>query len=138
MVLAADHARLNVILDRLLVALRADDRAEAVTLWASAEKGILTHFDVEEMLVLPLLEDQHAAEVDQLRHQHAELRSRLGKLALDFELNTAPVERVAAFLELLRVHEEREESLIYPQAESRIPVNVARSIFTRLKSAIVA
>lgn len=137
-VLQADHERINAILGRLLAALGRDDRAEALKLWSSAEKGVLAHFDVEEMLVFPLLEEFNVVEVAGLRHQHDKLRSKLGKLGIDFELPAAPVERVAAFFDLLRAHEEREESLLYPQAESRIPVNVARSIFIRLKLASVA
>ena len=131
-VFEADHERINALLDRLIAAMRADDRTLSLSLWSGTEKRILAHLDVEEMFVFPLLAEGNAAEVDALRHQHDEIRETLGKIGIAFELRALPIDGVVTFQASLRAHEEREESLLYPEAERRMPVNVARSIANHL------
>lgn len=131
-VLEADHERINAHLDLLIAAMRAEDRATSLSLWPGAETQILAHLDVEEMFVFPLLAESNAVEVEALRHQHDEIRGTLGALGIAFELPALPIERVATFTAFLRAHEEREESLLYPQAERRMPANAARFIAKHL------
>ena len=133
-VLLEHHQRIEELLERLLAAVRADEREGAAKLLAQAEKAILTHLDVEEMFVLPALSATHAAEVERLRREHATIRHELGEMGLSMELHVLRASTVEAFCGSLREHAEREESLAYEQAERKLTVNIARAIFDRIRA----
>ena len=131
-VLQTDHKHIDGLLDRLIAAVRADDREAAAAGWARVEKALLNHLDVEEMFVFPALVDGHAKEVDALLREHAVLRRELGAIGLTIDLHAVRCEKVESFCATLREHAAREESLAYAEAEQRISVSVARSIFERI------
>jgi len=132
-VLLEDHHRIDQQLDRLRAAVHADDREASAKAWARIEKALLAHFDVEEMFVLPALADEHAAEVDRIRRDHALLRRTIGEMGLAFELHAVRAEAIDAFCDALREHAEREESLLYARAERKLTVNVVRAIVDRIR-----
>jgi hemerythrin-like domain-containing protein len=134
-VLQEDHRRIHALLDHLIACVRADDREAEIESWNRAEKALLQHLDVEEMFVFPALMQGHAKEVEALLREHTELRRQLGEIGLSLDLHTARAEAIESFCANLREHAEREDSLAYPQAEQRLPVNVARAIFDHLMQA---
>jgi hypothetical protein len=134
--LQTDHRDIDDRLARIVMLLRADDRPAALRAWRSLEEAMLAHLDVEEMYVLPLLEETDVNEVRGLRAEHDAFRRMLGELGLAFELHTIRAEMFDAFAERLDAHAEREESLLYRNAESRMQVSVARQIVRRLRGAL--
>jgi hypothetical protein len=134
--LETDHRELDGRLDRLILLLREDDPGAAIKAWRSFEEALLAHFDVEEMYVLPKLEEDDGPEARALRSEHDSIRRTLGELGLAFELHTIRAEMFNTFCERLRAHAEREESLLYKHAERHLPVSIARSIYQRLRGAI--
>jgi hypothetical protein len=74
----------------------------------------------------------HPKEVEALLREHAALRRELGAIGLAIDLHTARAAAIEAFCASLRTHAEREESLVYAEAEKRLSVNVSRAIFRRL------
>jgi hemerythrin-like domain-containing protein len=134
-VLLQDHQAIDQRLDRLIGAVRADDREACQKAWARIESMLLRHLDVEEMFVFPALAEEHAAEVERLRRDHGAIRRQLGEIGLALELHTARCEAIESFCAMLREHAEREDSLAYPFAERTLPVSVARSIANRVKAA---
>lgn len=131
-VLEEDHRQIDALLDRLVASIRADDREAIASAWARVEKVLLNHLNVEEMFVLPALASTHAKEVDALLREHADLRKQLGAIGLSIDLHTVRCETIESFCATLREHAAREEALAYLEAERRLPVNVARSIFERI------
>jgi hemerythrin-like domain-containing protein len=134
-VLLQDHHNIDERLNRLIAAVRADDREASQKRWAKVESMLLRHLDVEEMFIFPALAEEHAAEVERLRRDHAAIRRQLGEIGLSLELHTARCEAIESFCTALREHAEREDSLAYLFAERTLPVSVARSIADRVKVA---
>ncbi|MGO8996784.1 MAG: hemerythrin domain-containing protein [Polyangiaceae bacterium] len=137
-VLQEDHRRIDALLDRLVACVRADDRDAEAESWTRVETALLQHLDVEEMFVFPALTHGHAKEVEALLREHAALRRELGAIGLALDLHTVRAETIETFCAMLRDHAEREDSLAYPQAEQRLPVNVVRVIVDRLARSTVA
>lgn len=135
-ILLGDHQRIESLLQRLVAAVRADDRELSQKLWARVESAVLAHLDVEEMFVFPALREGHAAEIDRLRREHDALRAEMGNIGLAFELHTARCEAIESFCATLREHGEREEALAYVQAERTLPVSVAKSIAQRIAAVL--
>jgi hemerythrin-like domain-containing protein len=133
--LEEDHRHISSLLERLVVLLRADDRVGAIKALRTAEEVILAHLDGEEMFLLPALASAIPAEATRLRAEHAEIRRTLGELGLACELHTVRAEAVEAFCASLREHAEREEAILYAEAERRLPVLSARSLLARLRGA---
>jgi hemerythrin-like domain-containing protein len=131
-----DHRRLDALLDRLRAAVHADDREASEKVWKMVEEGLLRHFDVEEMFVFPALRESNGAEIDRLRREHDGLRRQLGELGLALELHTLRCEAIEELCAALREHAEREDSLAYVQAGRKLSIGVARSIASRIKSAV--
>jgi hemerythrin-like domain-containing protein len=136
--LLEDHKRIDALLDRLLAAVRADDREASQTLWKQCEESLLKHFDVEEMFVFPAIREGHSAEVDGLRREHDTMRRRLGELGLALELHTLRCDAIESLCTALREHAEREDSLAYVQAGRTLSIGVARSIAARIKASVGA
>jgi hemerythrin-like domain-containing protein len=130
--LQEDHRQIELLLERLVATMRADDRETEAKAWDRAEKAILRHLDAEEMFVFPTLVDGHAKEVEALLREHAALRRQLGAIGLTIDLHTARAAAIEEFCATLRKHAEREESLVYTEAEKRLSVNISRAIFRRL------
>jgi hemerythrin-like domain-containing protein len=132
-ILLEDHERIRLLLDRLVAAVRANDREASTKLWAKVEETLLKHLDVEEMFVFPALRDKNASEIDLLRKEHDAIRRQMGDIGLCLELHTARCEMVEEFCANLRAHAEREDALAYVQAGRSLSIGVARSIAARLK-----
>jgi len=134
-VLLDDHRRIDALLGDLLAAVHADDREAVEKSLAKVESALLAHLNVEEMFVFPALADAHAAEIDRLRREHATIRRELGEMGIAAELHALRAGTVEAFCNALKEHAEREDSLAYPQAERKLPANIARAIVDRIKAA---
>jgi hemerythrin superfamily protein len=134
-VLEEDHRHIETLLARLIVQVRADDRAGALSAWKRVESVTLAHLDAEEMFLFPTLTEDDPSEAKSLLGEHAEIRRTLGELGLAFELHTVRCEAVEAFCSLLRDHASREEAVLYPLAERRLQVSTARTLFERLRGA---
>jgi hemerythrin-like domain-containing protein len=135
-ILLEDHKRIDALLDRLVAAVRADDREASQKVWKKAEDVLLKHLDVEEMFVFPALREGHAAEIDRLRKEHDGLRRQMGEIGLSLELHTARCEAIESFCTALREHAEREDSMAYVQAGRSLSIGVARSIAARIKAKV--
>ena len=133
-VLENDHAALDTMLCQLADQVRADDRTLAPATWERLESAVLTHMNVEEMFIIPLLAAEDPQAADGLVRTHTELRAMLGEIGLAFELHTLRAEAVDRFCEKLRAHAATEGELLYPFAERRLPVSTVRSLLSRLRA----
>jgi hemerythrin-like domain-containing protein len=126
--LARDHRELDGVFDALSSALRADAREDALRLWGVFEDGLCRHMAAEEKDVLPLLQEQNAAEAEALLKEHGDIRAKLAELGIGVDLHEVGALAVEDFISQLRTHAQREEALAYRWAEEHVPAQEQQAI----------
>jgi len=119
--LARDHRELESLFQELMSALRADARDDVLRLWTAFDEGLCRHMALEEKEILPLLQRQDEREVKELSKEHDEIRKQLAELGVGVDLHEIPVQTVQGFIQRLREHARREDSLAYRWAEVNVP-----------------
>jgi hemerythrin superfamily protein len=114
--LSDDHRHLEALFQDLVAASRRGDGAEMRAEWTRFERELTSHLDLEEHEILPAFGRAHLAEAQGLRDEHDAIRAALVELGTELDLHCLRVERVEAFVELLRAHAHREEGTLYPWA----------------------
>jgi hemerythrin-like domain-containing protein len=118
--LSREHDRLDQLFERLLNALRADAREDALRLWAEFDDGLCEHMQFEEKVVLPALRTAEPREAASLAEEHEQIRAKLAELGVALDLHEVRAETVADFVEQLRRHARRENGLGYQWAERHL------------------
>lgn len=117
---AADHRRIDELLERLTDAFGANDSVEIDRLWSDFEPALLGHLDAEERYMLPefarLAPEQSAALVS----EHAHFRSRLSELGAAIELHLVRLDTARALADELRAHAKKEDGLLYQWADAHL------------------
>ena len=96
--------------------------------WTEFERALLAHFEAEERLIFPLLESEHAAEIERAKEDHERVRALLADLGLRADLHLLRKDVAVELLGLLREHAEWEDRTLYPWAQSRASEETRRSI----------
>ena len=109
--LAADHRRIEALLEGLSAGSPGADAATRSDHEAESESALIAHFEAEEKHLFPLLSREFPEEVTALREEHELIRRLLGALATSAEgWAGAVAERLAA---TLRRHARREDAMLY-------------------------
>jgi Hemerythrin HHE cation binding domain len=133
--LAADHRVLDDLFARLLHDLSALSRQDLEVVWCELEHRLLSHMDVEEQFLWPLLEEGHRAAVDRARSDHARIRGSVCGLGASVELHTVREQDIKELMRLLHHHAEREDAFLYRFACERAPASVQCRVATTLRTA---
>ena len=128
--LRAEHARLEVIYERLLDAYRFGDWNDVCAQWAIFEPSLREHMALEEERVFPAFREVDALEAEYLLAEHQALRERLGVLGVNVELHAVTPLDVDDLIERLRMHRAREERLLYPWIDKTFSRPIRRSVGT--------
>jgi hemerythrin-like domain-containing protein len=112
--LRAEHARLEVIYERLLDAYREGSWPDVGAEWERFEPALRAHMDLEERYVFPIFREADPEEADHLLRDHDRLRRRLEVLGVNVELHAVTPFDAEELIEHLRTHRAREERLLYP------------------------
>ena len=113
--LRSDHARLEALFEELL----ADGHQRGIrSTWTGFDRSVLGHLDTEERFILPLFERVNPEETAALLAEHARIRQLLGDLGVGVDLHLVRLELAREFIDLLRAHARREETLLYRWAAS--------------------
>lgn len=112
--LRAEHARLEVIYERLLEAYRAGDWNDVRAEWDRFEPALRAHMDLEEREVFPTFREVDPDEAEHLAAEHGTLRGKLEVLGVNVELHAVTPIDAEELVERLRAHRAREERLLYP------------------------
>jgi hemerythrin-like domain-containing protein len=115
-----DHKRLDKLFENLLAALRADARDDAGQLWAEFDAGLTRHMDLEEKHLFPAFSVHNPQEAAELEQEHDHIRAKLTELGVGVDLHMTRAETVSEFVELLRDHARREDSLAYRWAQREL------------------
>jgi hypothetical protein len=114
--LAAEHAQLDALFQDVIADARCDEPVGLRAEWTRFERELAAHMALEERTLLVAFARRHPDEARALRDEHAHIRAGLVEMGVDLDLHCLRAERVEAFVDLLRAHARREESLFYPWA----------------------
>ena len=117
--LTTDHQRLEQLFRELENAVEGADQPTIQRDWTDFERGLLAHFEAEERLILPLLESEHAPEVERAKQDHERLRALLANLGVRTDLHLLRKDVADELIARLREHAEWEDRTLYPWAQSR-------------------
>lgn len=113
-VLHGDHERLDAIYAELVGAVAAGvDTRTLYEIWERFDHGIRSHLSAEEELVFPLVEDQHPAEVAELRADHRRILAILDGAGVDVELHMARSPEIVDLVDTLKRHAAHEDAGVY-------------------------
>jgi hypothetical protein len=125
--LPGEHARLDRVFSDLVANANCDDRAGLRAAWETFERDLTAHMDLEEKQLLPGFRRYAPQEARGLLEEHRRIRGALTEMGVDLDLHCLRADRVAALVELIRAHAQREETLFYPWAARTRDVPVAPS-----------
>jgi polyisoprenoid-binding protein YceI len=118
--LADGHARLQRSLADI-VALSFDlDTDELRQPWKTFELDLVRHLDLEDEHVLRPFAAAEPGPAVEIAAEHERVRAALTQLGIDLDLHCLRPEQVQTFVEQLRAHIGREESLLYPWASRQL------------------
>jgi len=133
--LAADHRVLDDLFCRLLRDVNALSHHDLQLAWCELEHRLLSHMDVEEQFLLPLVTASHHQAVERARAEHQQIRERVCTLGFAIELNTAREPAIRELMQILHRHAEQEDRLVYRFACERASVAVQSRMASTLRSA---
>ena len=128
----ADHAGIATLFDDVVAAFRSGDRDEAAAMFAQFEQRLEAHLALEDQLLLPPLRAAHPDEVAALAEDHRKIRARLAELGVGVDLHFTRASWVAAFVDSLRAHAQREDALLYRWAAEPTAKIDTRAVLRRL------
>lgn len=124
--LRAEHARLEVIYERVLDAYHAGDWDDVRTEWERFEPALRAHMALEEEQVFPAFREADPEEAEHLLSDHEALRARLDVLGVNVELHAVTRIDAEELVERLRAHRAREERLLYPWIDAVFEAPIVR------------
>jgi hemerythrin superfamily protein len=126
--LTTDHQRLEQLFRELENAVEGADQPTIQHDWTDFERGVLAHFEAEERLIFPLLETEHAPEVERARKDHERVRALLADLGVRTDLHLLRKDVADELIARLREHAAWEDRTLYPWAQSRANEETRRSL----------
>ncbi len=115
-----DHRRVESELENLMLAVQADDRDTVRTEWTTLERELSSHLEAEEHFMIPAFATVQHDEAVALLREHGQIRQALLEVGVAIELHYLQSPQLRELVELLHAHAHREESLLYPWADSWI------------------
>ena len=133
--LSEHHRSLNERLDKLMSRAREEDPSALRAEWAAFERELSRHMEQEEAEILPDFAKHDRAEAHALMSEHCAIRNALLDLGLNLDLHCLRAEAVDDFVRRLKAHATREDTALYPWAQSHLPAGRWQSIKRGLRSA---
>jgi hemerythrin superfamily protein len=126
--LTSDHQRLEQLFRELENAVEGVDQPTIQRDWTEFERGLLAHFEAEERLLFPLLESEHAPEVERAKTDHEAVRALLANLGVRTDLHLLRKDVANELIARLREHGEWEDRTLYPWAQRKASEETRRSL----------
>lgn len=134
--LSKDHGRLDELFEQLIAAFRAGDRDQAAALWDAFDTGLEAHMALEESRLLPEFAKVDPEEAAALTREHTAIRNALSQLGIGVDLHYTNAAAVERFIQVLREHAKREDSLMYRWAHANLREEVQTPIRAQLLAAL--
>jgi hypothetical protein len=132
--LAADHRVLDDLICRLVHDVDVHSHSDLQTVWCEFERRLLSHMEVEEQFLLPLLEGSHRTEVERARAAHVHIRGLVCALGIAIELRTASQSSLKELLHVLSDHSEREDRTLYKHLTEHSSMAVQHRVAATLRA----
>jgi hemerythrin-like domain-containing protein len=132
--MAENHERLEQLFERMLLGVRGKDAGGIQATWQQLDDDLRAHLRAEDELVLPTFELQAGVEAARIRAEHHQIRRELDELGRELAGREIDRRRAERFLQLLHEHLLREERVLYPWADSRLPRRMKSSVIARLRT----
>jgi len=129
----ADHAELDRLFDRVVVAMKEADLDRVRERWLELDQRLEQHLTAEEEFIFPRFERSHPATAARLRDEHREIRAALVELGVDLDLHSLCEETATRFIDGLRRHAAFEDTLVYPWAEEHLDGPARLSLLERIR-----
>jgi hemerythrin-like domain-containing protein len=129
--LAADHAWLAALFERLLAAFQADAREDAARLWTAFDEGLRSHLALEEEHLLPRFARVDPDEAQALLTEHHHIRDKLLRMGIGVDLHLTRDEQVEQFIRELNAHARREDALMYRWTQTELGDPTLRELLRR-------
>ena len=133
--LAADHRVLDDLFCRLLRDVSVLSHHDLQQVWCELEHRLLSHMDVEEQFLLPLVAASHHQAVERALAEHVHIRALVCSVGATIELNTAREPVIKELLDALHTHAAEEDRLLYRFACERASVVVQHRMASTLRAA---
>ncbi len=136
-----DHRHLDDFIERFRAA-KGKNVEEAVGLFVNFKSEVEKHIKWEEEVLFPKFEEQtglqHAGPTQVMRNEHRIIRELLGALSDAIlhgktrkdQLEESVIEN--RLVELLRIHEQKEEEILYPWIDSQLPENQKAGLIAKM------
>ncbi len=128
----ADHRRLEALFDRLLAAIRSDDREQIASVWTEFDAGLGAHLEAEEKYLIPELARASAHDAQTILAENDQIRARLAELGTQVDLHMVRLDSARQFVQELRDHALHEDRMLYRWADE----HVDETIRARLRDAL--
>lgn len=133
--LGADHRILDDLFCRLLHDVGVLSQRDVQSAWSELEHRLLSHLDVEEQCLFPLVEPRHRAELARCQDEHVRIRGLICALGIAIELHHACEPAIRELSHVLHKHAEREDRLLHRLTCERASAAVQYRMAASLRSA---
>lgn len=132
----ADHDRLDDIFVRFQK-IKRDDVAHAQSLFSEFKKGLERHIFWEEDILFPVFEEKTGMKTQGptvvMRNEHTLIKGFLTKIDEKIqEGNPETDEEETGMLQVLKVHNEKEENILYPWIDQEFSETDIRNFFEQV------
>ena len=133
---ADDHDRLDELF-RQYQSLKAVEWGQARNRFQDFKRGLERHIAWEEDLLFPLFEAKtgmrDVGPIIVMRHEHQQIKYFLNLIDIELqEREQAPEPEEAGLLEVLEVHNWKEEHILYPAIDQCVTPEERRQVFDRM------
>jgi hypothetical protein len=135
MQLVSDHRMLDDLFCRLLRDVHVLSHHDLKVVWCELEHRLLAHMDVEEQFLLPLVAATHEAAIERALADHVRIRGLVAALGVAIELNAAREPAIEELMQILHIHSEHEDRMLYRFACERASVAVQHRMAMTLRAA---
>ncbi len=118
--LATLRRTLEELLERLVVAIEANDTGRTRAIWPEIDARLGVQLDAEEQLLIPPLSRWSEREARTILAEHQHIRGRMKELRTQIARSAASGETASAFVDELSAHERHEDALMNRWADERL------------------
>ena len=121
-----DHRTCDAAWAECEEALNANNDARARELWQRYDKAMRRHFDMEEQVLFPAIEQvtnmPGMGPTQVMRQEHAQMRAVLDQMAEELQAGNLEglLDHGDTLLMLIQQHNLKEENILYPMAEQAL------------------
>jgi hypothetical protein len=132
-VLGSHHREIEAACLEIMSAVSAGDPLDPGPRWAKVERELLEHMAAEERMVFAAYQRADPASAQDLRDEHAALRSRALELRGAIRLRTVRGEQLQQLVDELRAHARHEDASLYRWAQGNLAASYRHTLLALVR-----